>query len=216
MKNALIFDLDGTLWDSSRQCAGAWTRALSRTDAARIVTAEDMHRFMGKTMEQIADMLLPDIEKTRRAGLMQLCTNEEYSYLEENHGELYDGAEEVLKKLRGEYRLFIVSNSLDGYVQLFLRTKGLGEYFEDYEMWGRTMLPKGDNIRLVMERNGLARAAYIGDTEGDRAAAEQAGIPFIHAAYGFGTVGTAAAVINSIKELPEAAERVFGKEGRDD
>ena len=211
MKNALIFDLDGTLWDSSRQCAGAWTEALSRTEAARIVTAEDMHRFMGKTMEQIAAMLLPDIEKTRRAGLMQLCTNEEYSYLEEHHGELYDGTEDVLKKLRGEYRLFIVSNSLDGYVQLFLRTMGLGEYFEDYEMWGRTMLPKGENIKLVMERNGVSDAAYIGDTDGDRAAAEQAGIPFIHAAYGFGAVDTAAAVIGSIKELPAAAESVFGK-----
>ena len=215
MKSSLIFDLDGTLWDSSRQCAGAWTAALSRTEAARTVTAEDMHRFMGKTMEQIADMLLPDIEKPRRAELMELCTAEEYSYLETHHGELYGGAEEALKRLREQYRLFIVSNSLDGYVQLFLRTTGLDGYFEDYEMWGRTMLPKGDNIKLVMERNGVARAAYIGDTEGDQSAAEQAGIPFIHAAYGFGKVTGAAAVLGSITELPEAAERLFGKCGGD-
>ena len=212
MKNALIFDLDGTLWDSSRQCAAAWTRALSRTDAARTVTAGDMHRFMGKTMEQIADMMLPDIDKSCREGLMQLCTDEEYSYLETNHGELYAGAEETLKCLREKYRLFIVSNSLDGYVQLFLRTSGLDGYFEDYEMWGRTMLSKGDNIKLVMERNGLESAAYIGDTQGDMDAAEYAGIPFIHASYGFGTVSGASAVLKSITELPAAAESIFGKE----
>lgn len=212
MKNALIFDLDGTLWDSSRQCAGAWTLALSRTDAARNVTEDDMHRFMGKTMEQIADMLLPDVEKSRREELMQLCTDEEYSYLETHHGELYAGAEDTLKILRERYRLFIVSNSMDGYVQLFLRTLGLAEYFDDYEMWGRTMLPKGGNIKLVMERNGLTRAAYIGDTDGDREASELAGVPFIHAAYGFGKVTSAAAVLKSITELPAAAESVFGKE----
>ena len=211
MKNALIFDLDGTLWDSSRQCAGAWTQALSRTEAAREVTEEDMHRFMGRTMEQIAAMLLPDIDVSRRGELMQLCTDEEYSYLETHCVELYAGAEDVLKSLREKYRLFIVSNSMDGYVQLFLRTTGLGEYFEDYEMWGRTMLPKGENIKLVMERSGLKNAAYVGDTAGDHDAAAVAGIPFIHASYGFGTVSDAAAVLCDITELPAAAERIFGE-----
>lgn len=210
--NALIFDLDGTLWDSSQQCADAWTNALAQTEAARIVTKEDMHRFMGRTMSEIADMLFPDVESERRAELMERCTLSEHSWLETHSGALYAGVRETLERLRGRYRLFIVSNSQDGYVQLFLRTTGLAEYFEDYEMWGRTLLPKGDNIRLVMERNGTARAAYIGDTQGDCEASARAGVPFIHAAYGFGRVESAAAELQSITQLPEAAERVFGEE----
>ena len=212
MKNALIFDLDGTLWDSSQQCADAWTAALSHTEAARAVTRGDMHRFMGRTMSEIADMLFPDVPQARRMELMELCTQGEHAWLEAHCGVLYEGVRETLERLRGEYRLFIVSNSQDGYVQLFLRTTALAEYFEDYEMWGRTLLPKGGNIRLVMERSGLTRAAYIGDTQGDCDACAQAGVPFIHAAYGFGKVTSAAAVLKSITELPAAAARVFGEE----
>lgn len=207
--NALIFDLDGTLWDSSQQCADAWTAALAGTPAVRRVTAEDMHRFMGRTMREIADMLFPDIEPERREELMNLCMRSEDAWLETHCGTLYGGVRETLGRLRESYRLFIVSNSQDGYVQLFLRTTGLADFFEDYEMWGRTLLPKGENIRLVMERNGVARAAYIGDTQGDCDAAASAGVPFIHASYGFGTASDAAEVLNSISQLPKAAQRVF-------
>ena len=213
-RKALIFDLDGTLWDSSQQCADAWTAALADTPAARRVTAEDMHRFMGRTMREIADMLFPELEQEQRKELMELCVRSEDAWLETHCGTLYEGVRETLGRLGESYRLFIVSNSQDGYVQLFLRTTGLAEYFEDYEMWGRTLLPKGENIRLVMERNGVTRAAYIGDTQGDCDAAASAGVPFIHAAYGFGTAFGAAAVLNSITQLPEAAQRVFAEESR--
>ena len=39
-----------------------------------------------------------------------------------------------------------------------------------------------------MRKYGIPSAAYVGDIEGDRLAAEKAGIDFIWAAYGFGSV----------------------------
>ena len=48
----------------------------------------------------------------------------------------------------------------------------------DIEMSGRIGLDKGSNIRLVMERNNITQAVYVGDTQKDAAAAEKAGIPF--------------------------------------
>ena len=69
-----------------------------------------------------------------------------------------------------------MSNSQDGYVQTFLRWLG-GSWIQDYEMSGQTGLTKGKNIQLVMERNRINRAVYVGDTQMDAAAAE-AGIPF--------------------------------------
>ena len=65
-------------------------------------------------------------------------------------------------------------------------------------------LTKGENIRLVMQRNRADRAVYIGDTRKDEEAARAAGIPFIHAAYGFGQAENPAAVIHALEELPEA------------
>ena len=52
MNHGIIFDLDGTLWDSSEQVAVSWSRALaSRPETDRQVTGEDMRSYMGKTLE---------------------------------------------------------------------------------------------------------------------------------------------------------------------
>ena len=55
-----------------------------------------------------------------------------------------------------------------------------------------------------MYRNGISNACYVGDTDGDEQAARFANIPFIWAAYGFGSAQVPDAVINSITELPES------------
>ena len=60
-----------------------------------------------------------------------------------------------------------------------------------------------------MERNGYAKGIYIGDTKKDQEAALLAGIPFIHAAYGFGAVENPDGVIHALSELPEALKAVI-------
>ena len=118
---------------------------------------------------------------------------------------------ESLAALAQKYALFVVSNSQDGYVQAFLHWSGL-TCFRDIEMAGRTGLDKGANIRLVMERNGVTKAVYVGDTQGDADAAAKAGIPFIFTEYGFGSVKDAAARIASLPELPAAVEKIFAEQ----
>ena len=103
----------------------------------------------------------------------------------------------------------IVSNCQKGYIEAFLDYYQLNEYISDKESFGGTGLPKGENIRLVCERNHLERAVYLGDIEGDYRSACMAGIPFIHAAYGFGTISDPVPAIHSLRELPEAAAEVL-------
>lgn len=71
---------------------------------------------------------------------------------------------------------------------------------------------KDENIRLVIKRNHLDKAFYVGDTLGDMESADKAGIPFIHAAYGFGTVPADRMKINNIKELPEFIDDLLSKD----
>ncbi len=61
-----------------------------------------------------------------------------------------------------------------------------------------------------MERNSLDRAVYVGDTQGDLDASDSAGVPFIHAAYGFGTVNKEVPAVNSFSGIFEAAEKILG------
>ena len=64
--------------------------------------------------------------------------------------------------------------------------------------------------RLLAERNALDCAVYVGDTQGDLDSASAAGIPFIFASYGFGTVDKEVPEAENIDGIPETVERVIG------
>ena len=207
--DAVIFDLDGTLWDAMEPIFEAWKEALRRTAARHIDLTEPVLRsWMGKTPKEISALAFPDEPQAVQMAEMQKLYDYENELLRHRGGRLYPQLREVLKTLEARYALFLVSNSQDGYVQAFLDWSGL-RCFRDYEMAGRTGLDKGENIRLVMARNGVSRAVYVGDTQGDADAAKKAGVPLIFAAYGFGRVVDAEYVIQEISELPSILEQIF-------
>lgn len=210
MKKGIIFDMDGTLWDSSASVAGCWTDVLkNQYNGVRIVTEEDLQSVMGLTMDKLATALFPDVEESLRMQMLEDCCNAENAYLEQHGAVLYDGLEDVLKQLQKDYHLYIVSNCQSGYIEAFLTYYGFGHYFEDIECYGNNQLKKGDNIRNVVERNHLEQAVYVGDIQGDYDASCEAGVAFIHVAYGFGTIEQEVVKIMSLQELPECVERVF-------
>ena len=210
MKNAAIFDLDGTLWDSTPYVHIIWNRVFARHPETDLcVTQKDAMRCMGRTMEEIGELLMPGLDISFRNRIMDEIGGEEVVFLKEHGADLYEGVAETLRTLKETYDLFIVSNCQDGYVQAFLCAHGFEDCFKDIEMSGRTGLSKGENIRLIMQRNRIGNAVYIGDTEGDRKAAAEADIPFIHAAYGFGKVKDADAVIRDLACLPSVLCRLL-------
>ncbi len=210
MKPILLFDLDGTLWDSAANVAEAWNIIFSREDPTLpALTKDDIHSVMGLTMKEIQDRLHPSLPEERRTPVFDQCCRYEVEYLREHGGDPYPDLRPVMESLKSQgYALGIVSNCQCGYVDAFLSSVGVRDLFCDYEEWERTGLVKGENIRLVMRRNGFDHAVYIGDTVKDQEAAVLAGVPFIHAAYGFGQVSGADAVIHSLSELPEAIESI--------
>lgn len=204
MDLAIIFDLDGTLWDSTGCACDIWNRVLeNHNDISFRMTKEKAEQLMGKTMEDIGKILFPEIHADERNAIIDEFGDEEVKYLMENGAVLYEGLEEVLEILNQNYKLYIVSNCQDGYVPAFLHAHKLEKYFRDIEMSGRTGLDKGNNIKILMTRNNIKSAVYIGDTEGDEKAARFAGIPFVYAKYGFGKAISPDAIIANIIELPE-------------
>ena len=204
----LLFDLDGTLWDSAPAVADAWNEVFRREcPGLKPLTVEDIHGVMGMTMKEISRALYPDVRLPRRDEVFDICCKYEVEYLYSHCGTLYPDFRPVLESLKARgYELTVVSNCQRGYIDAFLAASGAADLFADYEEWERTGLAKGENIRLVMNRNGYTKGVYIGDTAKDREAALLAGIPFIHAAYGFGSVPAADAVIRSLSGLPAAVD----------
>lgn len=211
MKKGIIFDVDGTLWDSAKPVAESWTLMLERRypELARIITSDDMYRNMGKTMDAIGADLFPGLAPDKRDEVMDACMRYENEYLADHPGVTYPNMKETLAALSREYGLYIVSNCQEGYIEALMAACGIASYISDTECFGATGRPKGDNIRLVMERNGLEKCLYVGDTAMDQEAAGNAGIPFVFASYGFGQASGAEAVIGSLAELPRAVKEIL-------
>ena len=210
MFDGLLFDLDGTLWDSVDAICVSWNRALAELapEYAGTVTRERLLPCMGLLLPDILDRLIPGLEADRAAPLLETLLEIENRYVAGHGGVLYPRVPETLAELAGKYPLFIVSNCQDGYIEAFFQAHGLGKYFTDYENPGRTGLDKAGNIALVVRRHGLKRPLYIGDTQGDYNAAVKAGVPFLHAAYGFGTVDAPVPAVERFADIPGAVERL--------
>jgi len=201
--DSIIFDLDGTLWDSRDSVANAWNKAAQQNNIDQKVTKQDLKRTMGLQMGEIIDRLFPRLTTEAHELFMKDCNRFEKLVLEEKGGILYEDVEVVLRDLATKYKLYIVSNCQDGYIEAFYKYHKLDHYFLDFENPGRTGLSKGENIKLVMERNELSSPIYVGDTEGDRKASVDTGIPFIFASYGFGEVDHYDRKIEAFAELRE-------------
>ena len=199
----LIFDIDGTLWDSRALVAEGYNIQLKQENLAHLcVTAEDLKPLFGKVMTEIADVILASIDPNERYPLMERCMETENRYLFENECNIgYPGILETVRELAKKYRLFIVSNSQCGYPELCMEKLGLTPYIEGHLCFGDTGTSKGKTIRTLMEKYHLTSCAYVGDTQGDYEATVEADVPFIWAAYGFGTPDGYAMKIDRFEDL---------------
>lgn len=200
--DSIIFDVDGTIWDSTESVADSWNKAIrEHSDLDLTLDPVSLSRVFGKTMTEIADALFPALNTDSRMNLLNACYAEENRYLEDHPGLLYDGVAETIRNLSLRYPLYIVSNCQCGYIEVMLKTSGLAPYIKDHLCFGETLRPKGETILMLMEKNSLKSPVYVGDTQGDADACKTAGIPFIFAEYGFGDVPDAATRIQRFSDL---------------
>lgn len=200
--DSIIFDVDGTLWDSTESVAASWNKAIREHSSLNLTLDPiSLSRVFGKTMTEIADTLFSFLNSDERLDLLNICFNEENRYLEDHPGILYPDVAQTLKKLSLRYPLYIVSNCQCGYIEVMLRTTGLEPYIRDHLCFGETQVSKGETIRMLIARNQLQSPVYVGDTQGDADSCKAAGIPFVFAEYGFGDVPDAQTKIHTFSDL---------------
>lgn len=200
---SLIFDIDGTLWDSRALVAEGYNIQLNKEGLSRYcITAETLKPLFGRVMTEIADVLFADFPEKERYALMTRCMETENRHLHENPCHIgYPGVRETMEALAKTHRLFIVSNSQQGYPELCISKLGLTGCITGHLCFGDTGTSKGKTIRTLMEKYNITSCAYIGDTQGDYEATVEAGVPFLWASYGFGTPAGYAGKIDSFEEL---------------
>ena len=202
---SLIFDIDGTLWDSRALVAEGYNIQLKAEGLDHLcLDAEVLKPLFGKVMTEIGDVIFASVPAQERYALMERCMATENRYLHENPCNIgYPAVKETMEKLAKKYRLFIVSNSQCGYPELCIEKLGLGDLIEGHMCFGDTGTSKGKTIRTLMARHGIENALYIGDTQGDYEATVEAGIPFLWCTFGFGTPADFALKADSFAQLAE-------------
>ncbi len=202
---SLIFDIDGTLWDSRALVAEGYNIQLRKEGLEHLcINAEMLRPLFGKVMTEIADILFASVDPSDRYNLMNRCMESENRHLHADECRIgYPKVKETLAELSKKHRLFIVSNSQCGYPELCIDKLGLGDYIQDHMCFGDTGTSKGQTILRLMEKNHITSCIYIGDTQGDLEACREAGIPFIFCGYGLGNAESWDAKIDAIEELLE-------------
>ena len=208
-KTNIIFDLDGTLWDSRGTVLNAWNTVLNKHGYSNI-TLRKLSKHTGLEQFQILMNIL-EIGKDEAVKLGKMLFNEEQKKLKKKGGSLYSNVKETLYELEKYCNLFIVSNCQDGYIEIFIDFFDFKGLFVDYESAGRTKQNKKENIKILMERNNISNAFYVGDTESDKNAAKSNKLPFIYAKYGFGNAKSYDYVICNFIELLNYSEFKINK-----
>ncbi len=202
--DSVIFDLDGTLWDTCPSCAIAWNNVVRRHGIPfREIVAEDVRRVTGKPHEVCIRETFAGLTEHQLQLLITDTMEEDNIVVDKLGGVIYDGVESGLNALAQRFPLFIVSSCQSGYIETFLRLSGFGHLFRDFECWGNTRKSKSENIALIMTRNNLVNSVYVGDTEGDRVAARNCKIPFHFVEYGFGRVTDRDATFSSFGQFTD-------------
>ena len=200
MYDSIIFDMDGTLVNFLEQMVVSWNLTCKNHGWDKVITYDEMKSVMGLNGHDIGVAFFPDIDENEATRRVEVCSAEEVDYFDNVEiGPTYIPNEDFLIKLSSKYKLCIVSNCLAGYIEIFLKKYNFQKYFIDKENAsnGKT---KAENIIDIVKRNNLKHPVYVGDTIKDMLSSKEAGVDFIHAAYGFGKVDCEKK-INSLEEL---------------
>jgi phosphoglycolate phosphatase len=200
--DSIIFDLDGTLWDTCASCAVAWNNVILRHNLNfKEITADDVRQVTGRPHEACIRDTFVGLPENQIQLLIEETIAEDNLVIEQMGAELYEGVKDGIILLAKERPLFIVSNCQSGYIETFLKWSGLEEVFTDFECWGNTGKSKSENLASVIRRNSLKMPIMVGDMESDLIAAKSCNTPFFHMTYGFGKVSECNQAFASFSEL---------------
>lgn len=209
MKNSVIFDLDGTLWEvieSTYKSVNIITNKYNLKEVSR----ETICKVFGLNKEESAKLYFPYMELKESTKLVDEIAVINIENLKKNGGNIYPNVKEVLNILANIYDLYIVSNTAEiEYIRAFLKSADVKEYFKEYIAASSLNISKKDAIKKVIADNKIEKAVYVGDTRIDLEAAYKNNIPFVYAKYGFGKSINTNYSINEINELPNVLKLIF-------
>jgi phosphoglycolate phosphatase len=198
--DAIIFDIDGTLWDACPASTKGWNIGLVKLGIDKKFTSEQIESVAGNPYEKCVDILLPGF-KGQYPKLLDTLNDCEIEVIKSDGGKFYNGVIEGLKTLASSYKIFLVSNCQEWYMKLFLKFSDIEPLLAGYDCHGMSGSPKNEMLAKIKSNYSLNNPVYVGDTKGDETAANLAGMEFINVSYGFGSPSKGSVSFDSFAAL---------------
>ena len=185
--HTILFDLDGTLTDSSSGITT--TIQLTLAHYGMEERRENLLRFIGPPLEECFSEFLPDSEVPAAVSRYRA----RYSTVGLFENEVYPGIPAMLEALRSAgLRLAVTTNKPRPFSVRILEHFDLAKYFQVIEgaALDGTVSTKRDVIELTLSRLGgldRSRTVIVGDRLHDMEGASQCGISAIGVLWGFGS-----------------------------
>ncbi len=189
--NAILFDLDGTLVDSLPGIHYSIVVALSKfgLSAARTDLRSQIGPPIHTILQQVLGNVGPEVlEKVETAFRSSYDTEGWQKTL------IYDGVEGTLLRLLNlGVRNFVITNKPKMPTKNILEIFRLSAFFNEVVSPDSKVPPfrsKSESVAYLISKHNLdiRTTLLVGDKKEDETAAEECGVPFAHAAYGYGNI----------------------------
>ncbi len=201
--DALIFDMDGTLWDAVSTYTKSWNDYFLANNIDKIFTNENLMQYMGWEQDPYLEAVLPDFSKEKRNSIYNEVITLQYSNIQTSGGKLYEGVVKGLASLSKKYQLFIVSNCAEYAITHFMKWAKIETYITDSVAFGENYKSKNQNIKYLIDKYQLRKPVYIGDTQADFEQSNLVPLPFVFVSYGFGEAKEYHEKFDSFAELTD-------------
>ena len=218
MQKALIFDMDGTLFQTDRildlslDDTFNYLRTQGKWEGETPI--EKYREIMGVPLPKVWETLLPDHsidvrEQTDVYFLESLIEN-----IDNSKGALYPNVKEVFSYLtKNNWSVFIASNGLKEYLNAIVRYYHLDNWVtETFSIQQIKSLNKSDLVQDIVKKYGITNAAVVGDRLSDIKAAKDNGLVAIGCNFDFAQedeLAKADFVIDDLIELKEVLAKLL-------
>jgi HAD superfamily hydrolase (TIGR01509 family) len=178
---AILFDIDGTLVDTTYLHAVTWAEALR--DAGHHVPTAHVHHAIGMGSDQLLDRLLGE-QRDRSAD--DDLSQAHITLYKQHWGRLdpLPGAQELIRRCKQAGLTVVLASSASNEELDELRATLNVDDAVDVATTGddaEASKPHPDIVEVALERSGLAaeRAVFLGDAVWDGVAAQRSGVTFV-------------------------------------
>ena len=186
MDKMVIFDMDGTLLDSSRSI----TKSINYVRSKLGLQPFEVKEVVKLINEPDNDLPKLFYEDKRPYSECRAIFEEHYIHNCIIDMELFEGVKDMLESLRNGYKMSVLTNAYGEFARKMLRHLNVDHFFYDIigsdDINARKPDPKGIHHLLKKHGTDKNRTVFIGDSLKDEECAKNASVRYIFTDWGFG------------------------------